>query len=379
MRLLYLTDQVYLHGGAEKILIQKLNYWAEVYNYEVMLVTSEQKGKPPFFSLSPKVARFDMDMDYPPGSLYHPRNAARFKKHYSKLKQIVSGYAPDAVFVISQTFSRIITPFAAKGFPTYFEYHTSWDGFRMGYEKLSSLHKLKENLIRAIARFAESRYTKIVYLNPTEFDRFNRKNAVVIPNFYDDTQPEIQEQRQNTVITLGRLSFEKQYNLLIESWGKLDGAVEGWELHIYGNGIEKERLEAQLEGTAFKNPVRLLPAVDNVNEKLSRASIYVLSSRVETFPMALLEALSNGLPVVSFDCPTGPRHIITEHEDGLLVEAQNTSALADGLLELMKDPQRRSQMGRAALDNVRRFSPAAVMKKWDELIKANYSKKTPTK
>lgn len=369
MRIAYVTDQIYLHGGAEKILIQKLNYWAGVYGYEVLLITLSQKGRAPFFPVNPKVAHVDLAIEYPEGSLYHPRNIGRFVKQYRDLKRVLHSYRPDAVFVISQTLFRIITPFSAKPFASYFEYHTSWEGFKQGFDKLTGVRRLKETFIRAVQRFAEARYTKVVYLNQTEFDNFNRANAVVIPNFYDESGLIASSGRKNVAITLGRLSFEKQYDLLIESWALLDKEITGWELHIYGNGVEKQRLEKLLERTALRNPARLFSATDSVNEKLSSSSVYVLSSQVETFPMALLEALSNGLPVVSFDCPSGPRHIVTDGEDGILVEPQNTAALASALLRLMQNPDLSKKMGEAASHNVRRFNADAVMRQWDDLIK----------
>ncbi|NUY80873.1 glycosyltransferase family 4 protein [Flavobacterium sp. MAH-1] len=371
MRLLYLTDQVYLHGGAEKILIQKLNYWAEVYGYEVALLTCVQKGKPSFLPISERVKQFDLGINYPGGSLYHPKNFGLFKQHYQKLKAFVSDYKPDAVFVVSQTLTHIITPFAAKGFPTYFEYHTSWFGFKMGYERLSFPHKIKTRFIKAITRYAESKYTKIVLLNQTEFDKFKKKNAVVIPNFYDETAEVYPFERKKTVITLGRLSREKGYDLLIEAWKKLDGKIENWELVVYGEGAERQKIENQLSQNTFRNPVKFPGATDNINEKLAKASIYVMSSRTETFPMSLLEALSNGLPVVSFDCPSGPRHIITQKSDGFLMPPNDTQALADQLLALMNNEGLRIRMSENAIENVKRFSAKSVMKQWEDLIRAN--------
>lgn len=371
MKLLYLTDQVYLHGGAEKILIQKLNYWADVYGYDVTLLTTAQKERPPFFPLSPKVALHDLGMEYPDGTLYDPKNFGLFREHYKKLKAFVNASKPDAIFVLSQALLRIITPFAAQGVPTYFEYHTSWYGFKLGYDRQSGLKKIKSKIIGAISDYAESKYTKIVYLNQAEFDHYRRKNSVIIPNFFDVSEKKIETERKNIAISLGRLSFQKGYDLLIEAWKTLDGRIDGWEMHVYGNGENKEKLEQQLSGTNFRNPMQFYSAIDNVNEKLAEASIYVMSSRFETFPMVLLEALSNKVPIVSFDCPTGPRSILTPNEDGLIVPPTDVKALADALLELMTDEARRKQMGEAGARNVSRFSPQTVMEQWDALIRSN--------
>jgi len=371
MKLLYLTDQVYQHGGAEKILIQKANFWADVYGYEVVVLTASQKGRGAFFPLSDKVRLHDLGMEYPKGSLYHPRNFGRFRQQYARLKAFADDFRPDAVFVVSQTIFRQITPFACKGFRTFYESHTTWYGFKLAYDRQSPAMKIKTKIIAAITRFCESKYTKVVYLNPSELEHHNRPNAVVIPNFFDVTEernPAIE--RRNIAISLGRLSFPKGYDLLIEAWGMLDSKIENWEMHVYGDGEDREKLENQLARTNFRNPFRFLPAINKVNEKLSEASLYVMSSKFETFPLVLLEAMSNGLPIVSFDCPTGPRSIVTPDRDGILVPALQTGELADAVIKLMNDPELRREMGEHGRENVRRFSAEKVMKQWDDLIRS---------
>ena len=114
MRILYITEQVYLHGGAEKILIQKLNYWADRYGYDVMLLTSEQNGKPPCYPLSLKVKHTDLDIGYAPGSYFTPSNLLKFPTHYKRLSKIIGDFEPTAIFLISLTWIRLILPFIAK-------------------------------------------------------------------------------------------------------------------------------------------------------------------------------------------------------------------------------------------------------------------------
>ena len=371
MKLLYVTDQVYLHGGAEKILIQKLNYWADVYGYDVTLLTSVQKGKAPFFPLSSKVKMHDLKMGYPDGTLYHPKNFYLFRKQFKRLESFIDAYKPDAVFVLSQSLFHIITPFAAKTIPTYYEYHTSWYGFKLGFDRLSGIKKIKAKVIRRIADYAESRYTKIVYLNQAEFDHFKLKNAVIIPNFFDVLEQRQPRNPKKIAISLGRLSFQKGYDLLIEAWKQVDTQIDGWQMHVYGNGELREKLVRDAAAHKFKNPLHFFEAIDNINEKLSQASLYVMSSRFETFPMVLLEALSNQVPVVSFDCPTGPRSILTENEDGLIVPPLDVKALADAIVAIAGDEQKRLSMGAAGLKNVSRFSPESVMQQWDSLIRSN--------
>jgi len=370
MKILYLTDQIYLHGGAEKILIQKLNHWVEKFGYEVTLVTTQQKGKNPFFRLNPAVKMIDLGIDYTEGvSYFKYANFSKFRTHYKKLKAVINDINPDATFVISQSLLRFITPFAAGKHKIYYEYHTSYYGFQLGYEKLPALKKLKKQISYKVIEAIESKYTNVVFLNQAEYDHYKRKNAVIIPNFFDEIIHPVHCEKKKQVITLGRLSYQKGYDLLIDAWGLIAKEAPDWTLEIFGNGENRSKLEQQIGTKNLGHTIHLNEATDEVNLKLSESAFYVMSSRFETFPMVLLEAMSNKLPVVSFDCPTGPSSMLTINEDGLLAAPGDIRELADKMLEMINNEPLRQIMGDKAARNVTRFNPEMVMKKWDVLIK----------
>ena len=112
-------------------------------------------------------------------------------------------------------------------------------------------------------------------------------------------------------------------------------------------------------------------------EQYLDSSIFVMSSRYEAFPMVLLEAMACGVPCVSFDCPHGPRNIIRNGEDGLLVEYLNPQALADGICRLIEDEALRKQLGAKARQNIQRFSQSVVMHQWTELFDTLISQRRP--
>ena len=114
--------------------------------------------------------------------------------------------------------------------------------------------------------------------------------------------------------------------------------------------------------------VHLMPATKNIVEEFSKSSIFVLSSRFEGFGLVLAEAMSCGLPCISFDCPYGPRDIITNEEDGILVENGNIMALAKALKRLMADENLRQSMGEKAIINVARYDSSNIMNRWEELF-----------
>lgn len=375
MRIIYITDQIYLHGGAEKILIQKMNYWVEFYGYEVLLITSQQCGRKPFFQLNEKVRHIDLDLNYVEGvSYFSPKNFRKIPQHAKKLKAAIREFDPDAIFVLSLGFVRYMLPFIAKGYPLYNEYHTSYYGFELSYRLRSRIGKIRNRVSKAFADLVEARYTNIVYLNQAEYDHYKKKNAVIIPNFFDVIDSPPQHAKKKQAVSLGRLCYQKGYDLLIDAWEIVDRAETGWTLQIYGNGEDRDALAEKIAVKGLSRTVFLNPATDTINEKLSESGFYVMSSRFETFPMVLLEAMSNGLPTVSFDCPTGPASMLTRNQDGLLVPEADIQALASAILGMIGDDAMRQKMGAAALENVKRFDRRTVMAQWDELIRKNAKK-----
>jgi glycosyltransferase involved in cell wall biosynthesis len=373
MKVLYLTDQVSLAGGAERILIQKLNYWAQHPGDEAVLITTAQRGNPPFAAIDRRVVQEDLAINYTEGkSYYHPENLKRIRRHFTRLRAAVRKHRPDAVVVVSRGVSRFIAPFAAKGFPTYNEYHTSYTGVALQFRRLSRLSKIKKRVTRRLIRWVESHYTKIVFLNQAERDHYQLRNAAVIPNFFEEFPPIADFRREKKAVALGRLSHEKGFDLLIDAWKRVAAEAPEWQLEIYGSGAEGEALENQIETAWLPDRVRLMGQTGDIQQVLSQASFYVMSSRTETFPMALLEAMSAGLPVVTFDCPTGPRAILAEGEDSLFVPAGDVAALADKILFLMRHPETMAGMGQNALRNVGRFSRDKVMAQWRTLFTAGW-------
>tara|TARA_R110000868_G_scaffold411734_2_gene708268 strand:- start:3372 stop:4496 length:1125 start_codon:yes stop_codon:yes gene_type:complete len=368
MRLIYVTEQLYLHGGAEKILTQKLNYWADVYNYDVLLITSEQNNNPICYPLSKKVKHIDLNIGYNNGSYFNFKNIIKFPKHFVKLRKEIKKFNPNAIFLISLTWIRFALPLIAYEFRIYNEYHTSYYGFKLGYNNSSALGKIKKIISENLIKIIENYYTNIIFLNIQEFNFYRRKNGVIIPNFFDNNIYSGETTKKNQVISLGRMSYQKGYDMLLDAWAIVDDKIIGWELNIYGNGENKEILKSKMKAYNFQNKVHINDAISDVNKKLSESQFYVMSSRFETFPMVLLEALSNGLPVISFDCPTGPKSILTNNEDGILVEPNNIEKLAKKIHLLIENYELRNRMSKKAKTNVIRFKPEFIMPLWDNLI-----------
>jgi len=172
----------------------------------------------------------------------------------------------------------------------------------------------------------------------------------------------------HTIAALGRLSPEKGFDLLIDAFARIAADFPEWRLHIHGEGADRARLERLIGERRLADRVTLPGWAEDSERALRRAELFVLPSRYEGFPNALLEAMAVGLPCVSFDCDCGPREILREGVDGLLVPPESVPALAEALARLMRDPALRQQHGTAATEVHRRFSRAEYYRCWDALL-----------
>lgn len=170
------------------------------------------------------------------------------------------------------------------------------------------------------------------------------------------------------VVAAGRLTRQKGFDLLVDAYAQVAHRYPDWQLHIYGSGEERGRLLAQILRLRLERQVRLMGYSGTLSEQLSQAALYVMSSRVEGFPMVLLEAMAVGLPVVSFDCPNGPADLVRQGTNGLLVRPGDVGGLADALCTVMADPSRRARMGEAARAMAREYDIGRISHRWETLF-----------
>jgi glycosyltransferase involved in cell wall biosynthesis len=229
----------------------------------------------------------------------------------------------------------------------------------------------------ALRRAMEGRYDRLdvlAVLTETDMSSYadrldGRLRLERIPNTVrDDMGPASADLGAKVVITAGRFTRQKGYDLLIAAWLQVAERHPEWRLRIFGNGQDRGALEAQVGELGLGEAVTLeKPAADLAGE-MEQASIYVLSSRHEGLPLVLLEAMSKGMAVVSFDCPTGPADAIDDHVNGLLVPPQDVDALAAGMIELIEDVELRRRCAAAAVETAREYTMDRVGPQWEALL-----------
>ncbi|MGW0843439.1 glycosyltransferase family 4 protein [Streptomyces sp. NPDC002787] len=192
--------------------------------------------------------------------------------------------------------------------------------------------------------------------------------VVRIPNAVHSLDQAPADPASRIAVAAGRLFPQKGFDMLIPAWAKLVETFPDWQLRIYGSGEKKSELRNLIEEHHLYNHVFLMGHTDRLDDELAKASFYVLSSRFEGLPMVMIEAMSHALPVVSFDCPTGPADVLTHGVDGLLVAPEDPDALADAMARLMADEALRADMGVAAVLTAASYGPDSVHHRWESLF-----------
>ncbi len=362
MKIVFSTDQIYLHGGIEKVMAEKANYFAEVLNYEVIILTTEQKNNPICYQLSSKIKLIDIGVNYKREiSYFHPNNLLKIPNHFIQWRKTLKELKPNVVIACNYAFDYYWIPFFFKKTKKIKEYHSSRYFEEIVRKKAVFFKKVKY----LVNDFIESKYDNIIILNKDEQPFYRSKNTVVIPNPINLTTIKC-DLIAPKAIAAGRIAPVKGFENIINAWAKVVIQKADWKLDIYGQGDENYllTLKEKVKKLKMENHIFFKPATSNLLETMTNYSMYLMTSHTECFPMVLLESLSVGLPVISFDCPYGPRNIITHNEDGFLVENQNIDELARKVIELIENPNKIRTFGENAKKNSSKFSVQVVMQKW---------------
>ncbi|WBX70733.1 glycosyltransferase family 4 protein [Tenacibaculum retecalamus] len=368
MKIVYCTDQVYLHGGIEKVLAQKINYFINK-KYEVHLITSEQKGKSFCYEMNKKLHFHDLSINYTRTKSYFSLdNLKQVPKHFKSIKEKLEEIKPDVIVICNYTFDFYFIPLLSKKTKTIREFHAS----RFYSSKDIVNASFMKKMMNKVNNFFEKKYSHVVLLNNDEKQYYKSNNLTVIPNaiLFNKNTSIRSGKREQIVIAAGRIAPVKQFDHLIDVWEQLYNKHQDWSVHIYGEGnldLVKE-LDDTIKQRGIKN-IEMKGVTNQLEDKMKEASIYAMTSLTECFPMVLLEALSSGLPVISYNSPHGPKNIISNKEDGVIVKHNDIESFTKQLSELITNEKKREEYSKNAYKNVIKFHEDIIMDKWVTLFK----------
>lgn len=370
MKVVYCINGAYNSGGMERVLMNKANYLADVLGYEVLIVTTDRKGRIPFFTFSSNIRIIDLGINYI-NDKNNPLWIRLLKKqrklfiHRKRLEALLKKERPDiciSMFDMDAGFLYKIKDGSKK----VLEHHFSKNAKII--EATNPILQWAQKLrIQGWAKMVQ-KYDCFVVLTEEDKEAWgNLSNIVVIPNALSSFPIETASLNEKIVLSVGRISYLKGFDRLVKAWKIVNAQQPEWKLRIRGNG-DKEELLNQIVALKLQNSIQVLPATSEIGAEYLSSSIYVMSSRSEGFGMVLIEAMSYGLPIVSFSCPCGPKDIITHGIDGLLCEDGDIEKLARTILLLIEDRSLREKIGRAAKQRSLDFSTEKIMKMWENLF-----------
>jgi glycosyltransferase involved in cell wall biosynthesis len=376
MKLLYCIPSLCNPGGMERVLTEKVNYLSNLSDFEITVVTTDQMAKSLRFPLNDNIRVIHLDIDF--NGHYSAGIFKKIKLHRKK----IAIYKVKLKHIIIESNIDVCISLCGKEIDFLYKLPVRCKKiaelhFAMNYRKqfLTSNHRgflwriLGEIRTYQLKKALKS-LDKLVVLTKHDLEQWQltHTNAIQIPNINPLFNPEKSKLISNKVVSLGRLDAQKGYDMLIDAWRLIALKCPTWILEIYGQGEWYQKLKAKINNYNLQDKIILKGIVSNVEKVYCESSIFVLSSRYEGFGMVLIEAMSCGVPVVSFECEHGPREIITDGHDGFLVEPNNIGQLADKICFLIENENSRINMGSNAIESVKRFSKGPIMQKWIELF-----------
>lgn len=205
-----------------------------------------------------------------------------------------------------------------------------------------------------------------------KYYKLDDEKVVCIYNWVDDALKAVNpkyNKNSNRIITVGRFEEQKGYDMLVTSAREVFARHSDWHWDIYGDGEEFDKIKALVVKYKLDENVHLKGTSRSIYDKYPEYAFYVMTSRMEGLPMVLLEAKANGLPIVSFDCLTGPSEIVRDGVDGILVEPNDTDRLCEKICELIEKPELRAEFSAHSKENIELFDKQTIVKKWVDLIK----------
>lgn len=375
MKIVYLTPSICNYGGMERVLKNKLNYFVEKYGYEVHILTTEDRdGDQPFYQFSEEIKVKNLYINYRElrkKSLMKKVIGRRKKKkiHQRKIQEYLDREKPDiCVSTLMDDFPffhRLKTEAKKIGEIHFTKNHT------LIYLKSVDASLMRMLNARLVNFMTEKRVEKLDrFITLTEEDYSNWKNSgniQVIGNsisFFPEKRSQLKNKK---IISVGRYTNEKGYDLLVEVWRKIEERNREWNCEVYGSGDELDKLNAKIAEYNLKN-IRFNPPTQEIMEKYLESSLYVMTSRSEGLPLVLIEAMSCGLPAVSFDCPCGPKDLIEDEKNGYLIPAGEIELMSEKILDLINNPEKILEFSDKAIKKSLEYSEEIIMEKWKKLF-----------
>ena len=374
MKLIYCIHSLYNPGGMERVLLNKVAWLKEHTDWEIVIVTTDQKQRPTFYPFPDGVRMVDLGVNYSDdnGKSFFAKLygfAKRRNLHKRLFIKLLREEKPDIVDCFYPGECSFV-PGLKDGSKKVMELHQS-KLFHHQYNR-SGLMGLADKVRAKMDEKLVRKFDSFVVLTEEDAQMWGDiPNIKVIPNAAKFIADDYSDCEAKRVIAVGRLDYQKSFDRLVKAWDLVQktNKYSDWYLDIFGQGEWQEMLQRMIDERGISDTAHINAPTSQIGKEYVRSSILVMSRHYEGFPMVMIEAMACGLPVVTFDYKCGPRDIIDHESNGLLVKDGDIEGLASALMRLMDDKKLRQEVGQNARLVVERYSEERVMGKWQELYK----------
>lgn len=372
MRIVYCIAGTRHSGGMERVLANKAN-WLVAHGHDVSIVTTDQHGEESYFKMDSRIRHYDLGINYEDNNgkaFLNKLCKYPFKqwKHRRRLSELIKRLRPDvaiSMFCNEASLMPSINDGSAKVLEIHFSRFKRLQYGRKGIwriaDRLRSHHDIK----------TVSSFDKFIVL--TEEDRNywgELPNIAVIPNAVTLKVSPCYNATSRKVIAVGRLDYQKGFERLVKAWKPVAVKHTDWQLHIYGDGRMRNELVEMITEFGLQETIFIHKPTPEIVDRYMESSFLVMSSRYEGLPMVLIEAQTCGLPIVSFDCKCGPKDIIDNGQNGLLVKEGDITSLSEAILSLIENPAVRAEMSAASKKKASLFDEDVIMNRWVRLFQS---------
>ena len=373
-KIVYCAPAIYSAGGVERIVSVKASYFADVFNYDVTIILTEGQGRECFFPLSPKVNVINLTLGFE--ELWRVSFVKKVYLYLQKqrkfrklLKRELMRIRPDFTISVLRREINFINSIQDGSFKIG-ELHVNRSNYRsFDADHSNFVMNLFANLwMKSLVGHLKKLDRMVVLTESARIDWPELSNVSLIPDPLPFRVKNVSNLSTKRIISIGRYTYEKGNDLLLQVWAQVEKKYSDWILDIYGMGDRTPYLQQLQELGIDKTRCHLFGSLMNVKEEYQCSSIFVLPSRFEGFGLVIIEAMSCGLPVISFDCENGPRNIISDGENGFLVRPFDINEFVDKVVQLIQDESLRHQMGVSAHHTSCQYDTHSIALQWQQLF-----------
>lgn len=381
VKIVYILRSFATKAGTERVMSDKMNYLAEK-GYKLTLITYEQGKHPIAFPLHHSIQHVDLDTRFfeidKYGIMRRLYLLFRLRRLFRlRLQDLINKIRPD--FIISTTYSikliDIILSLNTQA-TQYVESHVACNNIKKSDDYRNNIFVFPIAVVYDWWTLRKvSKADKLVVLtkgDATDWMNYS-SNVIIIPNpitYYPDRVLPHNDIKKR-ILCVGRLQEQKGYDMLIDAFSLIAERCVDWIIDIYGDGPDKKMLTDIIHERNLDDRVIINPPKDNIYAEYQNSDFFVLSSRFEGLPLVLGEAMSCGIPCVSFRCKYGPEDIIRDGHNGLLVEDGNIEQLGEKIFWMLSHTGERLRMGEQAREDIQQYEKTVIMRKWLELFGAS--------